>query len=137
MGHNVVPEISKKNPWHIPAYRFLELKYFCLQYPSWKREVEEISYVLSSNGSSGRKQIEFVDRTADLAIRLNKLNSKISLVGKIAKSSDNEISDWILKGVTEGVSFVRLKTIYEIPCERDMYYDRFRKFFFLLDQLRE
>ncbi len=137
MGHNVIPEISKKSKWYIPAYRFLELKYFCLQYPSWKREVEEISYALSSGKSVGKKQIEFADPTGDLAVRLNNLNSKISLVGKIAKSSDSEIGDWILKGVTEGVSFVRLKTIYEIPCERDMYYDRFRKFFFLLDRLRE
>ena len=30
-------ELSKKNPYHIPRYRYYELKYFCRQYEkSWR-----------------------------------------------------------------------------------------------------
>ena len=140
MGHNVIPEISKKSNWHIPKYRFLELKYFCLQYPSWKREVADLlaSYPnFNPENPSTKSNPEFIDKTSDIAIRISNLNSKISLVGKIAKMSDESIADYIIKGVTEGVSFVRLKTYYEIPCERDMYYDRFRKFFWVLDKVRD
>ena len=30
-------ELSKKNPYHIPRYRYYELKYFCRQYDDWKK----------------------------------------------------------------------------------------------------
>lgn len=43
----------------------------------------------------------------------------------------------ILKAVTEGTTFVVLKSLYGIPCERDMFYDRRRKFYFVLSGVRE
>lgn len=30
-------ELSTKNKWWIERYRYLELKYFCRQYPIWKK----------------------------------------------------------------------------------------------------
>lgn len=140
MGHFVVSETSRRSRWWIPKYRFLELKYFCLQYPDWKREMYDLMIGNGgaiSNQNGGRSQIEFRDPTGEAAIRIHNLNSKISLVGKIAKMSDSEIGEYILKAVTENLSFVKLKMIYEIPCERDMYYDRYRKFFYLLSRWKD
>lgn len=139
MSTTINPEISKKSKWWIPKYRYLELKYFCLQYPMWKKEYADIlaNLNVSSNGSEIKNQIEFIDRTADVAIRLDNLNSKISLVGKIANEIDPEIGDYILKAVTNNFSFVKMKALYEIPCERKMYYDRYRKFFWSLDRKRD
>lgn len=136
MSTTIIPEISKRNKYWIPKYRFLELKYFCLQYPEWKREyrILQTSIATSSTNSEIKTQQEFQDPTGNLAVRLEKLNSKISLVGKIAKMSDPEIGDYVLLAVTEGLSFVNLKMMYEIPCERDMYYDRYRRFFWLMDR---
>lgn len=136
MSTTIIPEISKRNKYWIPKYRFLELKYFCLQYPEWKREyrILQTSIDTSSTNSEIKTQQEFQDPTGNLAVRLEKLNSKISLVGKIAKMSDSEIGDYVLLAVTEGLSFVNLKMMYEIPCERDMYYDRYRRFFWLMDR---
>lgn len=136
MSTTIIPEISKRNKYWIPKYRFLELKYFCLQYPEWKREyrILQTSIATSSTNSEIKTQQEFQDPTGNLAVRLEKLNSKISLVGKIAKMSDPEIGDYVLLAVTEGISFVNLKMMYEIPCERDMYYDRYRRFFWLMDR---
>lgn len=137
MGHSVIPEISKRSRWWIPKYRFLELKYFCLQYPEWKREAAEL--IRRNSGviqNEIKKQVEFSDPTGDMAIRLGCLNSKIALVEEIGFTVDKEIGEYVLKAVTEGVSFIKLKTLYEIPCERDMYYDRYRKFFYLLDKMR-
>ena len=137
MGAFCVSEVSKKNKWYVPKYRYLELKYFCLQYPEWKRRTAWL--LAASYGSTGIQneihgQLEFVDRTAKLALELTNVNSKISLVEKTVFESDESIAPWLLKGVTEGASFVKLKSLYDIPCERDMYYDRYRKFFWLLDK---
>lgn len=37
MGTTIRPEISKKNRYWIDKHRYYELKYFCLQYPTWKK----------------------------------------------------------------------------------------------------
>ena len=42
---------------------------------------------------------------------------------------------YLLKAVTEeNVTFKYLKTVMNIPCEKDMFYDRRRKFYFLLSK---
>ena len=55
---------------------------------------------------------------------------------KAAKESDDFLHPYILKAVTEGLSYTYLKTRLEIPCSRDMYYDRYRRFFWLLSETR-
>ena len=44
---------------------------------------------------------------------------------------------YIIKGVIEGKSYTYLKTKLGIPCGRDMYYKRYRKFFWILNKSRE
>lgn len=140
MGHFVTSEISKRSKWWIPKYRFLELKYFCLQYPEWKKEAAEILFNMAKPGliQNGPKgQLEFKDSTGDLAVRLAMLNAKIDMLGEIARSVDDTIGYFILRAVTEDISFVKMKTLYDIPCERDMYYDRYRKFFYILSRSKD
>ena len=40
---NEKPELSKKSPYYIPKRRYYELKNFCLQYPDWKKALEQIN----------------------------------------------------------------------------------------------
>lgn len=138
MGHSVTPEISKHNKWWIPKNRFLELKYFCLQYPDWKREAADLMILAGTSiiQNGIHMSPEFSDKTGNTAVKLLILNRKISLVYKTATETDPAIGRYVLKAVTEGLSFVTLKTVYEIPCERDMYYDRYRKFFYTLSGLK-
>ena len=59
------------------------------------------------------------------AIRLDELSRKIALVEQTAIEAGEDIAEWILKGVTlEDATFYYLKTFMNIPCEKDMYYDR-------------
>lgn len=47
-------ELSKKNPYHIPRYRYYELKYFCRQYNDWKKTLTLIDgWQTSPNDISG------------------------------------------------------------------------------------
>jgi len=50
--------------------------------------------------------------------------------------TDPALADYILKAVTEGRSYTYLKTVMNIPCGRSMYFDRYRKFFWLLSHVR-
>jgi hypothetical protein len=62
---------------------------------------------------------------------------RIKLIERIAGEADEDLHNYILKAVTEGLSYTYLRTKMDIPCSRDMYYDRYRKFFWLLDNARE
>lgn len=139
MATTIRPELSKRNKYHIRKHRYYELKHFCLQYRDWKREYEALSETMVES-----PKIDYIpkderrpsDRTANIAMARMILRNNIEMVENIARESDDEIGSYILKGVTEGRSFNNLKTYFEIPCERDMYYDRYHKFFWLLNKIR-
>ena len=138
MATVIRPEISRDNKYWISKHRYYELKHFCLQYPNWKKIVLE---VYNSNVSSSIvERIPSINRPSDPTGNLAILNlyylERIKLIEKIAAETDKQLSYYILKGVTEGLSYTYLKTRLEMPCGRDMYYDRYRRFFWLLSQER-
>lgn len=130
-------DISKVNPYWIDKHRYYELKHFCLQYPTWKQ------LYLESDGYQ-RHRISDVrviggymsDPTFEAADRKLYFQSKMEMVEQAAIQSDPELKNYILRAVTEGLSFTFLKARLEIPCGKDMYYDRYRRFFWLLSRLR-
>lgn len=58
------------------------------------------------------------------------------MVEQSAIESDPVLGPYVLASVTEGLTFVELKSMYDIPCERDMFYNRRRKFFWVLNGVR-
>lgn len=139
MGTVIRPELSGKNKYWIERHRYYELKHFCMQYNSWKK-----SY-LALDG--------FSKRTADPTTASIKTNvcgdptvrcvearafylDRIEMVERCAREADPALASYILKGIVEECSYEYLKTNLNIPCSRDTYYDRYRKFFWLLDKER-
>lgn len=73
--------------------------------------------------------------TENLAIRRAILSEKIDLIEKTAYETDPDYAKYIVKGVTdENATFTYLKMIMGIPCSDFTYYERRRKFFWLLDK---
>lgn len=52
MGTTIRPEISKKNRYWIDKHRYYELKYFCLQYPTWKKAHSSLDSNVNNNGNA-------------------------------------------------------------------------------------
>lgn len=131
-------EISEKNKYYIDKHRHYELKHFCLQYPEWKRTYAEIDGSAAATSSFSRIPSGNLpgDPTAKRAIAKARLSERIEMIEKIAKETDDYIWDYILKAVTEGLSYTYLKSRLDIPCGKDMYYDRYRRFFWLLNKAR-
>lgn len=131
-------EISQKNRYWIDKHRHYELKHFCLQYPTWKKAYEDFD-----NTSISLSTIENVptsnlpgDPTAKRAVMKAHYSERINLIEKIAKEADRYLYEYILRAVTEGLSYTYLKSKLDIPCGKDMYYDRYRRFFWLLSESR-
>lgn len=139
MATKIRPELSEKNKYYIDKHRHYELKHFCLQYPIWRKQYAAYSEIgpnlskFEQLYSDGMK----TDLTAKLAIKRAYYAEKIELIEKAAAETDYILSNYILKAVTEGLSYPYLKTVLHIPCGRDVYYERYRKFFWILDYLRD
>ena len=132
-------EISKKNEYWIDKHRHYELKHFCLQYPTWKKEyitlgVPTIATSILDKLPSGNT---IADPTAEYAMRRLYYAERIDLIEKIAKEADKYLYEYILRAVTEGLSYTYLKSRLDIPCGKDMFYDRYRRFFWLLSKARK
>lgn len=140
MTTTIRPELSQRNKYWIEKHRYYELKHFCLQYKQWKKAYATINDVCISASNfqdyiPGRNLQ--VDLTSKYAILKASYRDKIDLVESAALDADESLYSYILAGVTEGYSYDYLKMKLDIPCSRDMYYDRYRKFFWILSESRE
>ena len=77
------------------------------------------------------------DPTAKRAILNIYLKERIELIERITHETDPYLHEYILRAVTEGLSYTFLKNKLDMPCGKDMYYDRYRKFFWLLGNSRK
>ena len=132
-------EISEKNKYYIDKHRYYELKHFCLQYHEWKKAYASCceAIIFASRYELMPADNMPSDLTAKYAIKKAQYAEHIKLIERIAREADDFLYPYIIKAVTEGLSYPYLKTRLNIPCGRDMYYDRYRKFFWLLSEARD
>lgn len=138
MGTVIRAKLSEKNKYYIDKHRYYELKHFCLQYGEWKRTYRSCCEAVSFGSRFEQISSDSIpgDLTAKYAIKRVQYGERIKMIEDAAKEADEFLYFYILKGVTEGLSYPYLKTKLNMPCGRDMYYDRYRKFFWLLDNTR-
>lgn len=139
MATKIKPELSSKNKYKISKHRHYELKHFCLQYPEWKKARSDLDRMVLPSSAKERTPSSNIpgDPTARKAIMKAGYSERIQLVEETAAEADAYLNHYILKGVTEGLSYTQLKTNLDIPCARDTYYDRYRRFFWILDKSRD
>lgn len=139
MSTKIRAELSKRNPYWIEKHRYYELKHFCMQYPIWKKFIVMIDGYSSHSIETVKNVVQQYhgDYTADRALIRAFYSERIEMIERAAERTDSVMGRYILKGVTEGVSYEIIKARLEIPCCKDMYYELYRKFFWLLSQERK
>ena len=140
MSTVIRPQISNKNRYWIERHRYYELKHFCLQYPIWKQ-----AYAFHDGYST--RSASIVDHQSDHSDDLTPTErhaeariyyaDRMKLVEQAAIAASPEFSIYLLKAVTEGLSYDHIKASSDIPCCKDVYYDLYRRFFWLLNQTRK
>lgn len=131
-------ELSKKNKYYIPKYRYYELKYRCLQYPDWIREYGEIGRGVCSRAFENdrvdggmRSDIVFL-----LASSMEEVKHRIDIIDNIIfEQLPKDLQDPIKEAVTKGKGWTVIQAKYELTCTRQEYYDAYHKFFWLYDKL--
>ena len=138
MATTIRPELSEKNKYWIEKHRYYELKHFCLQYPIWKK-----AYVALDGLSKRPNDLESIQKTnviSDPTIKCAEAkmyySDKMTMLERIASDTCSELSTYILRAVTEAISYDHLKSRLNIPCSKDTYYELYRRFFWLLSKAR-
>lgn len=139
MGTTIRPEVSGKNKYWIEKHRYYELKHFCLQYPIWKKAYIALDGWSSKNNVVVEqfKKSGISNPTERNAMARLFYSERIELIERVAADTNPELASYIIKAVTTGISYDHLKARIEIPCCRDVYYELYRKFFWLLNKARE
>lgn len=137
MSTTISPETSKRNKFYIPKHRVYELKHYCMQYKSWIKALDDISMLQSCSvvlpaPRRGTKN----NSTADIAEIRELMIRNIELVERCAKETDPVIGLYILRAVSEGWGYETLNAREGVPCSSVTYYKLYRKFFWILDKLR-
>ena len=133
------PDISKKNPYWLERHRYYELKHFCLQYSVWKKARAEIEGLVRIRYEPAFSFYDgsVSDPTFLAAERRLYLTNRIEMVEQTARDTDPILGSYILRGVTEGCSYDVLNMRERVPCCKDIYYELYRRFFWLLDKVRK
>ena len=137
MATTIRPEISKNREYHIDKHRYYELKHFCLQYKVWKRF---LSMDIGYQGISPNERVqggERISQTEYAAILRERYLRNTDLIEKAAKKAGNDLDGYLLMAVTEGLSYETLRLKHGLPCCREVYYEMYRRFFKVLDELRD
>lgn len=129
-------ELSKKSKWAIPKHRYLELVHFCLQYPEWRRELKSIDILRASTIVKNGNDTSWANQTAEIVIKRTDILSKIEMVERTCRDAEPDLAQYLLTSVIYGTTFPQMMAKIDIPCGKDMFYDRRRKFFWLLDKRR-
>jgi len=129
MTTSVRPEISKKSKWWISKHRYYELRHFSLQYRDWKDAYNDI---LLGGKSEIQGDKEWSDPTGTIVTKAERYLENCRLIEECAFLADEDIFDYLMLAVTEGKSYTYLSTVLEMPCSKEMFYDRYRKFYYIL-----
>ena len=129
--------LSTKNPYYLTKHRFYEVYHYAMQYQEWKDEYRTTEQTMRGIAYDGVKvkSSGSGDALERVAIRLTELSEKIEMLEAVAKETDKDLSEYILRGVTdEQVTYNYLSMVLHIPCSRNTYYPLRRKFYWLLSE---
>lgn len=128
------PEVTRTE-WKMTKHEFYTAYHFALQYREWKDMYRSMQGLDAINADGMPHGNTTSDPTASKAEKMAGLKSKIELVESTVKETDEKLFCWLLKAVTnENITYTYLDEVMNIPCGKNTYYDRRRKFYYLLSK---
>lgn len=127
---------KKTGRWKISTHEFYMAMHFAYQYHEWKKELSGLTDTSKAIQYSDMPKGNLnPDPTGDLVERREHLVHNVDIVEQSAREADPDLYEWLMLGVTnDGITYESLRTLKGIPCGRKMYYDRRRKFYYLLSR---
>lgn len=126
-----------EDKYGISKHKFLEVKYHCLQYPEWRKELANLTDAIKGMqyGQEGKGSPSQASATERLAIKRAELQEKCERIEQTAIEADADIYQWLLEGVTtDCATYIYLRDVKGLPCGNQKYYRARRKFYWLMSK---
>lgn len=131
---NIRPVSEKK--WDISNHAFYQAYHFAMRYKEFKDILRYKTNTVGSpkfgdtTGSGVTKSV-----TEELAIKRAWAKKNCKMIEESAKRADHQLYKYILKAVTEeGITYKYMKTVMNIPAGRNYFYEKRRKFYYILSK---
>ena len=137
---DIRPELSKRSKYWIPRHRYYELKHFVMQYPEWSERVKYIDSMVRAKNDGFPLCKELSDNTAKAVELREQYNKNIAICNEAITKVYPEnyiIGNYILLAILEDKSYDKMRAKYDIPLGKDVWYELYRKFFWLLARARK
>ena len=134
MGTSIRRNLSTKSRYYISKHRRLELEHFCLQYDEWKSSLNAINAFAVCDYQEVKGSIPS-DPTLKTAMRALYFKERMAMVEEAAIRCDEQLGDYILEAVTTGKTYSYFEAS-GAPFGRDLFYDRLRRFYYILSTIR-
>jgi hypothetical protein len=126
----------KDSKYFVEKETFLTVLHYCRQYPLWLAELDAVGTPIRgiSYDKDAVQTSPDYDATAELAMRRTAISRKKDVIDKCARRVAGDLSEWLIMGVSHGLTFYQL---YErgMPCSRNTYYSIRRKFYYEMSKL--
>lgn len=118
--------------YELSKHVFAHAYHFAMQYRDWKKEHDYISSTIQAAAySTGISESDpFMKATSRRLL----LESKMKTIEDTCRESDKFIWMYLLRGVTEEQATYHALRAAGMPCGRNYYYDRRRRFYWLLSR---
>ena len=129
--------LSRKNKYFIPKEDYLTAIHYSRRYPIWKEELDSMadtSKALTYDTDPVQTSGDY-DSTFEAAVRIAESDNakKIKLIDDTISLTAKGLDNFLRLGVCYGLTFEQLKS-KGMPCERDMYYEIRRHYYFELSK---
>lgn len=81
--------------------------------------------------------IHISNTTERIGIMKAYYSERMDMIWRAAEKAEPELAQYIVRGVTEGLSYDLIKVKMDIPCCKDVYYSAYRRFFWILSKERD
>lgn len=130
-------KMSYEGKYKLTRAEYNHAKWYALSFNEWLDEYnslkDSVSAISYENADMPHGKNKVSNPTLDLAERRAELSKKMDLIIKCSEEAGGDLSEYIFKAVTnESVTYESLTALLQMPCGRTLFYERRRKFYFLL-----
>ena len=132
-------KMSYSGKYKLSREEYNHAKWYALRFNRWLDEYNSLSDSVGAFSYENADMPKAVNKTSNpteqLAERRAELRNKMDLVINCCQEAGGDIFNYLLSAVTnEEVTYNTLVALKQIPCSANTFYDRRRKFYYLLSQ---
>lgn len=129
--------VIKNNEWQLSKHEYYAAYHYALQYNEWKDMITAIASLDTPDPSNADmpKGNGTSDPTFNKAVRVSQYRDKMKMIEDLVREADPCLYYWLLRGVTdERYTYDYMRMKMNIPCGKNYYGKRRRRFYYLLNE---